>query len=286
MRPPERITARPAGRHAAWLLWLLCLASALALGCRRPSHACPHAGRELRAAPERRAIAHAHNDYEHPRPLEDALALGFASVEADVWWQAGDLRVSHLGLWFKGTLRQLYLDPLQARVDRLGSVHGDGQRFTLWIDIKHGDAALARALRKQLDGYAMISRVRNGKRQGGAVDVVLTGNEAIKRAVLAGDDVPATRDSHALDAGDDPLVTHYSLHWSDYLGWDGTGPISDGDRDALRCIVRAAHAQGRHLRFFASPDTPSFWQLAAEMHIDFIGTDRIADMSRYLASRR
>ena len=30
--------------------------------------------------------AHAHNDYEHARPLLDALSHGFTSVEADVWW--------------------------------------------------------------------------------------------------------------------------------------------------------------------------------------------------------
>ena len=29
--------------------------------------------------------AHAHNDYEHPRPLFDALDHGFKSVEADIW---------------------------------------------------------------------------------------------------------------------------------------------------------------------------------------------------------
>lgn len=29
--------------------------------------------------------AHAHNDYEHARPLIDALERGFGSVEADVY---------------------------------------------------------------------------------------------------------------------------------------------------------------------------------------------------------
>src|SRR5262245_58578952 len=29
--------------------------------------------------------AHAHNDYEHPRPLFDALDQGFCSVEADIY---------------------------------------------------------------------------------------------------------------------------------------------------------------------------------------------------------
>lgn len=31
------------------------------------------------------AQAHAHNDYEHTRPLHDALDHSFTSVEADVW---------------------------------------------------------------------------------------------------------------------------------------------------------------------------------------------------------
>jgi hypothetical protein len=40
-------------------------------------------------------LAHAHNDYEHARPLDDALALGFPSVEADVWLRDGAIAVSH-----------------------------------------------------------------------------------------------------------------------------------------------------------------------------------------------
>lgn len=35
--------------------------------------------------------AHAHNDYEHARPLLDALDHGFTSVEADVWLVDGEL---------------------------------------------------------------------------------------------------------------------------------------------------------------------------------------------------
>jgi hypothetical protein len=33
--------------------------------------------------------AHAHNDYEHSRPLLDALDNGFCSVEADIWLTNG-----------------------------------------------------------------------------------------------------------------------------------------------------------------------------------------------------
>ena len=34
--------------------------------------------------------AHAHNDFQHTRPLLDALDCGFSSVEADVYSEAGN----------------------------------------------------------------------------------------------------------------------------------------------------------------------------------------------------
>ena len=87
-------------------------------------------------------VAHSHNDYEQRRPLLDALALGYRSVEADIWLRDSELWVSHKGRSLAGTLRELYLDPLQDRVDRLGSVHGDGEPFLLWLDLKSGEEEL------------------------------------------------------------------------------------------------------------------------------------------------
>ena len=86
--------------------------------------------------PEQLSSAHSHNDQEQAEPLALALAAGFASVEADVWWRGGRIAVSHSPFGDKGSLDDLYLKPLQARVDRLGSVHGDGRPFWLWVDLK------------------------------------------------------------------------------------------------------------------------------------------------------
>jgi len=38
--------------------------------------------------------AHAHNDYEHTRPLFDALEHGFCSIEPDIWLVDGKLLVA------------------------------------------------------------------------------------------------------------------------------------------------------------------------------------------------
>ncbi|TAE61046.1 MAG: hypothetical protein EAZ89_00925, partial [Bacteroidetes bacterium] len=69
------------------------------------------------------AAAHAHNDYEHKRPLWDALDRGFTSVEADIWLINNELYVSHTRPVKPDslrTLRRLYLDPLARRVSDYG----------------------------------------------------------------------------------------------------------------------------------------------------------------------
>jgi hypothetical protein len=47
--------------------------------------------------------AHSHNDYQQAHPLWDAVANGYSSAEADVWWQAGEIVVAHLN----GAVRHL-----------------------------------------------------------------------------------------------------------------------------------------------------------------------------------
>src|ERR1041385_3971816 len=66
--------------------------------------------------------AHAHNDYEHKRPLLDALDHGFCSVEADIFLVDGKLLVAHeLGKTKpERTLQALYLDPLRELVKANG----------------------------------------------------------------------------------------------------------------------------------------------------------------------
>src|SRR5437868_14769766 len=66
--------------------------------------------------------AHAHNDYEHARPLFDALDHGFCSVEADIWLVDGQLLIGHDRKDLKPgrTLESLYLDPLRERTKTNG----------------------------------------------------------------------------------------------------------------------------------------------------------------------
>ena len=60
--------------------------------------------------------AHAHNDYEHTRPLFDALDQGFRSVEVDIHRVGDRLYVGHNRPVVNDnhTLQHLYLDPLDS----------------------------------------------------------------------------------------------------------------------------------------------------------------------------
>ncbi|HET6986212.1 MAG TPA: glycerophosphodiester phosphodiesterase family protein, partial [Kribbella sp.] len=115
-------------------------------------------------APAVRALpsAHAHNDYDHRRPLQDALDRGFNSVEADVWLVDGELRVAHdLDDAVPGrTLESLYLKPLADRVrENHGQVYKHGRDFQLLIDIKSDGPSTYAAVDKALQQYRGISTV-------------------------------------------------------------------------------------------------------------------------------
>src|ERR1051325_3525686 len=111
--------------------WLFVCAAASALGL-------------TLAAQEEKSLtplprAHAHNDYEHKRPLLDALERGFCSFEADIHLVNGQLGVAHDRSQVKTnrTLQSLYLDPLRERVRKNGGrVYAGGPECTLLIDFK------------------------------------------------------------------------------------------------------------------------------------------------------
>ena len=233
-------------------------------------------------------FGHSHNDYAHTHPLQDALDTNFHSVEADVFLVGNEVKVSHDGLSFKGTLRALYLDPLQARVDATGSVYGDGVPVTLWIELKQGSKELRAALRDVLDGYSMLTTFTDDAVTRGPVTVVLTGDAASKAAWVA--EAPARKACRDGDnySNDDPPADNrwlaYGLSWGSYSAWDGHGAIPEKERNRLACVTQGAHQKGRTVRFYATPETPEYWRTALEVGVDFINTDKLTELSSFLAT--
>src|SRR6476659_2263809 len=97
--------------------------------------------------------AHAHNDYEHNRPLVDALSHGFCSVEADIHLVNGQLLVAHnlSDTDPKKTLQALYLEPLRELARKHnGKIYGSEPRFFVLVDLKSPFAQTYPVLKKVL----------------------------------------------------------------------------------------------------------------------------------------
>ncbi len=248
-------------------------------------------GANLSAAKQENAYvhAHAHNDYEHDRPLMDALDNRFHSVEADIWLVDGEIVVAHdKGDW-RGSLKELYLDPLKKRVAENGSVQGDGEPFYLWVDIKDGHDDLHAVLVDLLDDYKMLTRFTDDEVQEGPVTVVLTGDAKSKESLVEKyDHRPFCRDSNHYSEDDsegDNKWRWFALRWWSYMDWEGNDDITAEEKAKLKMIVDDIHSKGRKVRFYATPETEKYWTLALEVGIDHINTDDLERLNEFLAKR-
>jgi hypothetical protein len=232
--------------------------------------------------------AHAHNDYLHARPLLDALDHGFTSVEADIFLLDGRLLVAHSQRELKPerTLQTLYLDPLRERVKANGhSVYPGGEPFHLLIDLKSAGEPTYAALDKVLAEYAdMISAVRDGKAEAKAVSVSISGNRPI--ATIVGQSLRYAGIDGRLGDLDSDLPAHampiVSDNWSLHFKWRGDGPMPKAERKKLRDAVAKAHARGRRIRFWATPDNELLWRELHAAGVDMINTDDLAGLERFL----
>jgi hypothetical protein len=241
------------------------------------------------AQPKPLVAAHAHNDYEHQRPLFDALDCGFCSVEADIYLVDGELLVAHDRKEVKPgrTLQSLYLDPLRERVKRNGGrVFPNGPEFTLLIDLKADWKTIYPVLRGVLTNYAdVLTTFRDGAKQTNAITVILTGDRS--REMFAGESTRyAAFDGDLSDLDSDAsIVAWISSQWSQTFQWRGQGEMPEGERTKLKEIVTQAHARGRRVRFWGAPDFVAFWRVLQEAGVDLINTDDLKGAQVFLSAK-
>jgi hypothetical protein len=243
---------------------------------------------QLPAAPGPLIHAHSHNDYEHVRPLLDALDHGFCGVEADIYLVDGQLLVAHDRKKVKPerTLQALYLDPLRERVKQNGGrVFANGPEFSLLIDLKSDWKTIYPVLRAVLTNYADVLTIfRDGAKQTNAITIVISGNRA--QEMFAGE---ATR-----YAGYDGLLTDLdstapatlipwiSADWKVNFTWRGDGAMPLAEQKKLGEIVAKAHTQSRRVRFWGAPDNENFWRAMRAADVDLINTDNLAGVEKFL----
>jgi glycerophosphoryl diester phosphodiesterase len=234
------------------------------------------------------ARAHAHNDYEHERPLFDALDRGFSSVEADIWLTPDGLLVAHDRRDLKPgqTLQSLYLDPLRSRVKAHGgSIYSGSPTLYLLVDVKSDAEPTYAALDKLLRQYAdILTSFSAGKVEKKAVTVILSGNRAAETIAAQ-----ATRfvgiDGRPEDLDRKPpsdLYPWISANWTLLFRWRGEGPLPEPEKKRLIEYIQRAHAQNRQVRFWATPEKENVWRELVNADVDFVNTDQLDRLRAFL----
>ncbi|KNB53806.1 hypothetical protein [Streptomyces caatingaensis] len=285
---PRPARPRPHTRRAA----VVTLGAALAGSLAAPALATGGGRAPLRHA-------HAHNDYEHPHPLTDALAHGFDSVEADIWLVGEQLLVGHDAgrLDPRRTLESLYLDPLLRRVRANdGRVYrGYDRTLQLLIDIKSPGGPAYRELSRHLRPYhGMLTVAADGRVRRGAVTAVVSGDRGARGPMAAERVRHAFYDGRLGDLGGGAPASFMPLvsdDWGLHFTWRGVGPVPEHERARLRRLAAAARGEGRQVRFWATPDAPgpareALWRELLAAGAGYLNTDDLAGLEAFLRAAR
>ena len=233
--------------------------------------------------------AHAHNDYEHTRPLFDALDHGFCSVEAVIYLVNGQLLVAHdrKDLKPERTLQRLYLDPLKKRaIENGGRIYRNGPTIVLLVDFKTNGEDTWPVLREVLSHYAdILTSFEGGKVTTRAVTVILTGGRP-EKLVAAEAHRFASLDGKFVDLeARHPvaLMPWISEQWTKFFQWKGVDPIPLDERKKLDDYVAQVHQQGKQLRFWGAPDIEPVWRELRRANVDWINSDQLAGLQSFFA---
>lgn len=224
---------------------------------------------------------HAHNDYQKPEPLSNALRNKVFSFEADIYLSGNKLLVAHdkNELPAARTLDSLYLQPIIELFRQHKGMISDDSNYTpvLMIDIKENGETVIAALIKLLSTYrSVFDRSVNKK----AVQVVLSGDRgSISKWISYPSFI--SFDGRPYEVYDSATLQRVAFISDSYLNY-----ISSQDNlNRIEQLVKKVHSMAKLLRLWATPDNPASWNRLQELGIDIINTDKVTECRDYFLSR-
>ena len=234
------------------------------------------------------ANAHSHNDYEKPNPFTEAYKHQFGSIEADIFLIPGseDLFVAHA--WrdlnnVRRTLDSLYLVPLANAIhNNNGNVYADGsRRLQLLVDIKTDAVPTLDRLIQALKKYPALTNSRT-------LQIVISGNRPsadsfhLYPSFIYFDGVIGNAYSpQALSR-----IPLFSASFGQFSSWKGHDRLPAKDSVGLSAAITLVHKLGKPVRLWAAPDNAEAWKSLMHLGVDYINTDRIAELSEFLKTQK
>jgi alkaline phosphatase len=225
-------------------------------------------------------LIHAHNDYQKPEPLANALRHKVFSIEADIYISGNSLLVAHdkNELVTAPTLDSLYLQPIIKLFRQHKGTISEDSSYTpvLMIDIKeNGEAAIAQLINLVSRYHSVFDRSKNVK----AVQLVISGDRgpAFKWASYPSYISFDGRPNEIYDSSTLQRVAFISDSYLNYIN------PQDSITSRIGHVVKKVHGMSKLIRIWSSPDNSTSWKLQQDLGIDIINTDKIAECRDYFA---
>ena len=229
------------------------------------------------------ANAHSHNDYENVAPFTAAYDQTFGSIEADIFYFNDSLFVGHTfsDIQKKRTLNAFYLEPLNKKlIENNQHPYADSSMsLQLLIDIKTDPLRTIHKLIEQLQKFPNIITSKG-------VKIVITGNRPKQNEwtsypsyIYFDGDLDKNYSTNELIK-----VGLFSADFTQYSNWNGKGIMVKADHIKIDSIISAVHQKGKKIRFWASPDYANSWIQFMKMKVDYINTDHIQELGKFLKS--
>ncbi|KAG6820107.1 hypothetical protein H0H93_005254 [Arthromyces matolae] len=221
-------------------------------------------------------------------PLLQAISLGVASVEADVWAVDGQLLIGHemAALTLDRTLDNLYIQPLLNILAQQNPVNkftaNETQPKTLPLVLK--------AL-EPLRSANYLTTSSGGILRTAAVTVVGTGNTPLT-GILALEprdvffDAPLNELTSSNVTWNASVAPIASVDYESVVGWDGIQDISNAQRSTIVNLVQTAHGFGIKARLWDTPGWPirarnNVWQELLNDGVDWLNADDLEAASSF-----
>ena len=228
--------------------------------------------------------AHAHNDYLHEKPFEEAYSLNYGMIEADIFRLNDELVVAHERKSIKpeNTLLKLYINPILAKIKaNNGMAYPNEKKLRLLIDIKEDGDKVLRLLETQLKPNRRYFDLKHNKN---AVQLIISGDMPKSENFKNYDSIFYFdgRKQAIYSPKNYEKIALVSTSILDFVKWNKEGIYSQNETSKLRSFVDSVHHTGKMVRFWATPNTITSFKTMKDLGVDFMGSDDLKLLSSFL----
>jgi len=221
---------------------------------------------------------HAHNDYEKPQPLFNALRNKVFSIEADVFLINDKFFVAHTinEIDSQKTLESLYVRPITRLFDRNNAKISNDKNYTfsLVIDIKNRGTEALKKLSYELQSFP---KYFDRKVNPLAVQIIISGDRG---PIESWKNYPAFIyfDGRPYEKYDSLTLAKVAMVSDNYAKYATSVPPAP---DRITSITNQVHLWKKPFRLWAAPDNEQVWKLLKESGVDIINTDKVEECRKF-----